>query len=95
MYLSQREAMKNKGKGIFGEYSALHYVIYEVGKNGNVEPIYEAGNSPFDSHVYVSAEDGEGIETMKQFCEHTAKEIAEERRIKYLGITKEEVEEDE
>jgi hypothetical protein len=59
---------------IHGEYNAERYTIYSDG----VE-IYTAGNSPYDSQAYVSADDGVGLERMGEFCRGTAAELATER----------------
>lgn len=54
--------------------------------------IYSAGNSPFDSQAYTSKEDGVGLETMKEYCEQTSKNLAEENHAKYIGVEYEETE---
>ena len=64
-----------------GRYNELEY---EVEVDGKI--IYEAGNSPFDSQVYTSADDGVGLETMRKYCEQTTKNIAEEQGAKFIGV---------
>lgn len=48
---------------INGRFNALTYVI-EI----DDEVVYQAGNSPLESQGYVSAEDGVGLEKMKEYC---------------------------
>lgn len=70
-------------RGIIGFYNELRYFIVE-NKSGAI--LYIAGNSKLDSRPFLSAEDGVGLEKMKEFCEYTAREVAREKHIKYLGI---------
>ncbi len=58
-----------------GYYNNLGYRIED--EEGN--ELYTAGNSPHDSQVYVSADAGVGLERIKEFCETTLKEMAEEQ----------------
>jgi hypothetical protein len=59
---------------VYGEYSAESYTVYSDG-----EPIYTAGNSQHDSQSYLDAEDGVGLDRMREFCQSTCEEMAEER----------------
>ena len=63
---------------VIGRYNERKYEI-EVGG----EVVYTAGNSPYDSQVYT--ERGVGLDTMRRYCEQTAKDIAKERKAKFLG----------
>ncbi len=69
------------GHYIIGYYNEREYRV-EVDK----EKIYQAGNSPFDSQVYVSAEDGVGLDAMRRYCEKTSRDMAEEEGAEYLGV---------
>ncbi len=80
-------------KGIFARYNELGYEVIVTGSDGwDEEVIYRAGNSPLDSQVYVSAEEGVGKKEMKQCAEDTAKELAEERELDFIGVEYEEIE---
>ena len=57
---------------ITGVYNELGYVVR---KNGRA--IYAAGNNPYESQDYLSAEDGVGVEKMAHFCGSTVAEIVE------------------
>ena len=61
---------------IHGYYNERLYTIYSDG-----EEVYQAGNSKLDSQVYLDPEHpgSLSLETMRQFCEQTAEELAEER----------------
>ena len=73
-------------KGIIGYYNACEYRI-ELVENGNcIDTLYTAGNSPHDSQQYTAADDGVGLKTMRQFCKQTAKEIAVEHDVKFIGV---------
>lgn len=72
---------------VFGEYSAEEYRVY-VDDCGNVDEVYQAGNSPCDSQGYVTSADGVGLRAMRSFCASTAKEIAQELGGKYAGIVR-------
>lgn len=76
-------------KKIIGYYNELEYTVEIIGP-GDHEVLYSAGNSPFDSQGYTSKEEGVGLEKMKQYCEQTAKEIAKEMNIEFIGIEYEE-----
>lgn len=54
-----------------GEYSALEYRVYV-----DDELEYVAGNSLYDSQVYVSREEGLGLLLMREFCMSTCQSIA-------------------
>jgi hypothetical protein len=72
--------MNSKPK-ITGLYTALAYVIKLDGK-----VIYQAGNSPLESQVYLPETQGVGLATMKEFCEQTAKELAEQHNADFIGV---------
>jgi hypothetical protein len=59
---------------VHGEYSASLYVVYS-----DDEEIYRAGNSPYDSQGYVSADSGIGLEAMRAFCRTTCRAMSAER----------------
>jgi hypothetical protein len=68
---------------IVGEYNELMYSILKMYPGGRTEMIYQAGNSPLDSQIYLSADKGVGLEKMKEYCINTANETAEEEGLKY------------
>ena len=68
---------------VIGRY---HELQYEVVDFTNDQVLYTAGNSPLDSQGYVPAEDGVGIDTMKQYCEKTTRQIAQEQNAEYIGV---------
>lgn len=73
---------------VIGYYNELKYRIEIDG-----EEVYTAGNSPYDSQGYTAKENGVGLEEMRKFCEHTAKEMAQENKAKFIGVEYEEVDE--
>lgn len=76
---------------IYGLYNEYHYTV-----NSGDKELYEAGNSPYDSQTYVTDlenYDVVPIETMKEYCEQTCKNIAEERNAKFVGVQYDELEE--
>lgn len=75
--------------GLIAYYNELEYRIHNS-RTG--EDVYTAGNSPHDSQVFTSAEDGVGLRTMKEYAEHTGKEIAEETGVPFLGAEHEDPE---
>lgn len=68
-------------KRIIGYYNELEYSVEIDGKE-----IYTAGNSPLDSQAYTSAEDGVGLERMREFCEQTSRELAKENHAEFIGV---------
>lgn len=75
-----------------GYYSETGYNIWRQidGKLTGGEPLYEAGNSCYDSQNHVPVERGETIDTLHRYCEQTGKEMAEELGIPWGGCTQEE-----
>lgn len=69
--------------GYHGIYNELEYSIAD--QSGDT--VYQAGNSPWDSQAYLSKEEGVGLETMKEYCEQTGKELAEEAGVEWEGCT--------
>jgi len=66
--------------GVYHEYG---YEIYLVSNSGTIEKeLYSAGNHQYDSTVVVNPEDGLCLDIIKDFCEYTAKEIAEKEGFK-------------
>lgn len=72
---------------IIGYYNELQYYI-----TLNGEEIYRAGNSPYESQTYVSAEDGVGRRKMRSYCIITSRSLAKGHNAKYGGVEYEEVE---
>lgn len=60
-------------KNLTAEYNRYGYTIF-----CNDEPIYGAGNSPFESAVVVLPRHGLPLETIKQFAQQTMSEFAKE-----------------
>ena len=60
-----------------GIYNELYYYVMRHDKRGAKE-VNRTGNSPDDSQVYVSAEKGVGLDTMRQYCEYTTKMLADD-----------------
>ena len=79
---------------IIGRYNAFKYEIVGSHSNGNEEFLYQAGNSPYDSEGYVSADKGVGLETMRKYCGITAKEFAKEYNCEFVIEPLEEEDED-
>lgn len=78
------ESEGNIMKKAISYYNEYHYTVEIDG-----EEVYEAGNNPYDSQGYIhDLENSEVIplETMKQYCEKTTREIAEEQGVEYIGI---------
>lgn len=70
-----------------GYYNQYGYQVFEfeTGTNdGNL--VYNAGNSPYDSQENVPVSKGLSLETLKNFCEQTTKEIATENKGTFIGI---------
>jgi hypothetical protein len=66
-----------KNKKIMGIYNHLYYYIDLVTEDGP-KTLYRAGNSPFGSQIYVPANEGVGVEKMREYCLQTATAYAEE-----------------
>ena len=63
-------------KRYIGTYNELGYKIY-LDVNG--EPIYTAGNSPYESQVWLGISDEAlPVETIKDHCETTIKDMLAE-----------------
>lgn len=71
---------------LIGFYNEFHYQIFDWTDGRINEVLYEAGNSPHDSQVYVNPENGVGIETMREYCEQTLVEIADEHNAEIIGV---------
>jgi hypothetical protein len=73
--------MKNN-KTVYGEYDKSGYCIF-LSDNGDIDEVYRAGNSPFDSYNVVSS--GLALRKIREYCIRTGKEIAEENDGKWIG----------
>lgn len=71
---------------ILGRYSSYEYEVILTNEKGKSELLYSAGNNPYESEGVVDAPDGVGSERMKEYCEISSKEIAEEKGIEYYGV---------
>ena len=65
-----------------GEYSWRGYTIYDPDGGRDV---YSAGNSPLDSQQYVDRRHGVPLDTLRQYCDQTGREIAEEQGAVWCG----------
>lgn len=63
---------KKSTKPVTGVFDCRFYQIRQ-GKN----VLYQAGNSAFDSQVYVPADEGVGIDQMRNFCKSSISMFAE------------------
>ena len=79
-------------KKVIGYYNEIEYEVFIIGESGLIKLLYNAGNSKLDSQQYVSAEDGIGLEKIKEYCEQTSKELAKENNLPFAGIEFEEYE---
>jgi hypothetical protein len=72
---------------IIGYYNELGYRVALVDDNGQtVEDLYIAGNSPDDSsYTTTDLEEALSLDTIKDFCKTTSKEIAEEKGVEFVG----------
>jgi hypothetical protein len=86
------ESPKIKKHRYIGYYNELEYKIFDFDK---MELVYSAGNHPYDSQGYISAEKGVGLDKMREYCEHTGKEQSRENGAEWLGAEYEEPEEQE
>jgi hypothetical protein len=78
---------------IIGYYNTLQYrvVLFDKDVNTDGKDIYTAGNSPFESQTYVSADEGVGLRTMRKYCIQTSKELAKENKAQYIGVEREDL----
>jgi len=69
---------------LFGKYTKYGY---EVRCDEGQDPIYQAGNSKYDSTQYVSPDgpDAVSIESLAEYCEDTGKNMADELEAEWLG----------
>ncbi len=67
---------------LIGYYNEYGYFIMDLNTN---EELYNAGNSPFDSTSILPMDKGVGLDAVKEFCESTGKEMADELSGKFLG----------
>ncbi len=78
----------------FGYYNELGYWISQP-HNGHPLEIYRAGNHPYDSGVGQSLPVGHGqalpLETIRQHCESTGQDMAEENGVEWGGAEYEEI----
>ena len=86
-------------KCIIGFYNEGGYKCCITNENGNViDSLYEAGNNTLSSAISDSVTIGSvhcvPLETIKEYCIKTSKEIAEENKILYIGTQYEEIEKD-
>lgn len=70
---------------IIGRYNVFGYAVYDM-DGGN--QIYSAGNSQLDSQIWIDIDDAHALPlaTIREFCEQTTREIAENAGAKYGGI---------
>ncbi len=84
---------RGTAKCLRGYYHRFGYNIHVTDDNGNltgVDPLYEAGNSPYDSTVVVSLDRAhESLGTLRKFCIQTGKELAIEHDIPWAGCERE------
>jgi hypothetical protein len=76
-------------ESIIGLYNRTGYRICIQDEQG-LDEIYTAGNSPCDSQQTVPVGRGLPLRKMRSMCIQSAKEEAKERGIPYLGIEREE-----
>ena len=65
---------------------------YRIEDNLDGDVLYDAGNNPFESSSHVDRKDGLPLETIKEYCERTGKEMAKELNAVFLGAFEEEEE---
>ena len=81
---------------LIGYYSPFCYKIFTIDDEGSEEEIYRAGNSPWESQVYLPVCRGEEeayMAEMKKFCKQTIEEERLERGLPLedvLGVQEEE-----
>jgi hypothetical protein len=77
--------MKNK-EIIFGEYNKYGYKLFSS-RNGQVEEVYCAGNSPYESTAIIPCNSGTlPLKTIRKYCIQTGKEMAKEKGCKWNGL---------
>lgn len=74
---------------VVGFYSRKGYNCWRQEDGQLTECLYEAGNSPYDSTTIVPMDRGLTIQTMRDYCETTGKEIAEEQGLEWIGCSEE------
>ena len=76
---------------LIGFFSETGYNIWKQvdGKLTGGEPLYEAGNSRYDSSNIVDPARGEDLITLNRYCEQTGREMAEEMGLTWGGCTQE------
>lgn len=82
---------KRKGTGkysVYGAYNLYGYAVYEMLDNGYVNTLYVAGNARYESTTYVPLNSPAALDlqTIREMCEQTTKEMALEQGAKYTGI---------
>jgi uncharacterized protein (UPF0297 family) len=77
---------------LIGFFSETGYNIWRQidGKLTDGEPLYEAGNSRYNSSNIVDPSRGEDLETLRRYCNQTGLEMAQELGIPWGGCTQEE-----
>jgi hypothetical protein len=77
--------VKKRVEKVYGVYNEYKYEIWQ-----GQSLVYEAGNCKHDSSAsyQLPIDDPHRVplETMKQYCEQTGKEIATERKAKFFGV---------
>jgi hypothetical protein len=63
---------------------------YRIEDNLDGEVLYEAGNNPLESSSHVDRADGLPLHTIKEYCERTGREMAEELSAAFVGAYLEE-----
>lgn len=72
--------------GYYNEYG------YRIEDNLDGEELYIAGNNPFESSSVVELENGLPLDKIKEYCERTGQDMAEELKAEWLGAEYEEIE---
>ena len=73
---------------VYGEYNRYGYRIFQTDNSTNMEiEIHIAGNHRLDSYQTVSpnSPDCLSLQKIRNCCIKTGKEIAEERKAKWIG----------
>jgi len=73
-----------------GYYNEYGYYIFDIENNYE---LYSAGNSPWDSQQNVGIDDALPLNMVKDFCQSTLQEMAEELDANNAGIEYEDIEE--
>lgn len=85
--------MKSKPiKSIIGYYNEIYYTVCELHNGQIIKEHYKAGNNPLAGEYDQSlpADEGIGIDKMKEYCELTSKSISEEQKLEFIGVEYEE-----